>query len=400
MGQISGAEHTKHVDQVLGVLSHPDEDDLGSIVALLAHVCEADAAGLTLRRLDQYHVPFVRGLDPLVCASAETFCQHTMDIDDVFCVEDAHEDPRFAEIAWVDGRLARARFYASAPVYAPSGDMVGRLCVLDAEPRTLSPVMRHSLETLARLATREIELRLLRAWHAAPSTTAGDHPATTAAFELATELSHDLRVPLTSVIASVEMLSDELGQHTQGPVAALVRQTSRAADRMVRMLDQYMEHATKHHAPPTRQADLTRVVQQLLLDSSMLLESLGAVVHAEPLPVVRADPDEMYSVMQNLVTNAVKFARPDLPSQVRIFARRRPDAWRITVRDNGVGIPREQRGEVFGLFTRASQDVRGFGIGLATVSRVVRSYGGSVGADEAPDGGTDMWFDLPDRRTR
>lgn len=54
-----------------------------------------------------------------------------MGVEGVFCVEDATLDPRFADIGWVDGSLAKARAYASAPLYAPSGEMIGRLCVID-----------------------------------------------------------------------------------------------------------------------------------------------------------------------------------------------------------------------------------------------------------------------------
>ncbi|MBV9832147.1 MAG: GHKL domain-containing protein, partial [Marmoricola sp.] len=125
-----------------------------------------------------------------------------------------------------------------------------------------------------------------------------------------------------------------------------------------------------------------------------LLERVDAVVDVGDLPKVHADADAMYSVVQNLLTNAVKFARRGVPPRVRIAASAIEDGWRISVTDNGVGIPAGLRSEVFTLFSRAQTDVEGHGIGLATVARIVRLHGGQVGAEEAPGGGTEIWFTL------
>ena len=61
-----------------------------------------------------------------------------MGIDGVFVIEDAHADPRFAESAGRTAASPRIRFYASAPLYAPGGKMVGRLCVIDSDPKSLT----------------------------------------------------------------------------------------------------------------------------------------------------------------------------------------------------------------------------------------------------------------------
>jgi signal transduction histidine kinase len=104
----------------------------------------------------------------------------------------------------------------------------------------------------------------------------------------------------------------------------------------------------------------------------------------------------MYSVLQNLLTNSVKFGRPGVPAEVHISARRVPEAWRIAVRDNGIGIPEERRVDVFSLFSRVDNDVEGQGIGLATVARIIGAHGGRVGAEPVEADGTEIWFEIPD----
>jgi signal transduction histidine kinase len=212
---------------------------------------------------------------------------------------------------------------------------------------------------------------------------------------LAAELSHDMRVPLSSIVGSLEMLEDELGEHPNPEVGALLARAQRAADRMLRMLEQHMDI---HPAPAGRilsDVDLGKTAFQLALDSARLLESADATLDLGYLPVVRADPDEMYSVLQNLLTNAVKFTRPGVRPWVSISASRAPDSWRVSVTDNGIGIPADRRVDVFSLFSRVRSRIEGHGIGLATVARTVNAFGGQVGADEAPGGGTEVWFEIP-----
>jgi signal transduction histidine kinase len=382
------------LDQVMAILSRPDDDDLAELVELVAEICDAEAAGITILRDNAFHVRVTYGIDPFVCPSRDTFCRHTMDVDGVVCIEDARSDPRFENIGWVDGTLAKARFYASAPVYAPTGEMVGRLCVIDSDVRGLTPLQRRSLEAIALSVTQLIELRLLRSSRIEPPVAEVGQATATVVSQLAAELSHDMKVPLTAIIASVEMLEEELGEDPGRAVDALLHRTTRAADRMARMLDQNMDLGVVRAVAPV-DVDLAAVTRQLLLDSATLLETEGASVEVDFLPVVRADADDLYSVMQNLLTNAVKFSRPDRPTRVHISSRRVPEGWRIAVRDNGIGIPEDRRVDVFSLFSRVAEGVEGHGIGLATVSRIIGALDGQVGADAAPGGGTEVWFQLP-----
>ena len=129
--------------------------------------------------------------------------------------------------------------------------------------------------------------------------------------------------------------------------------------------------------------------------SVLLLDRTGTTLKVGRLPVVRARPDEMYSVLQNLLTNAVKFTRPGVRPWVSISARQIPYGWRVSVTDNGIGIPAQRRMDVFTLFSRVDSDVEGHGIGLGAVARIVHNLGGRVGAEEASGGGAEVWFELP-----
>lgn len=388
---------TRHpeVDDVLDILSSGGDQDLAEIVQLAGSICGADAAGITIRRGDQYHVPVTHGIEPFVCAADETFCRVTMEVDGLFAVEDALEDPQFAHIGFVDGRVARARSYASAPIHDPAGAMVGRLCVISERPKKLSEMQVRALETLSLSASKLIELRLLRAapLHGTPP---DEHDVAAMLAQVTAEHSHDLKVPLTAIVASLEMLEERLGESPDKVVSLLLDRTRSAASRMTRMVDQHLRTAAASvDGHPVARTQLTGVAREVVRDCAAILEPLGATVVIEDLPLVRAHRDEMYSVFQNLIVNSVKFARPGVPARIHVAAHPEAGGWRICVCDNGIGIPPERRTDVFSLFSRASSEVEGHGIGLATVARIVTAHGGHTGAAEAPGGGTEIWFTLP-----
>lgn len=388
---------TRHpeVDDVLDILSSDGDQDLAEIVQLARSICGADAAGITIRRGDQYHVPVTHGIEPFVCAADDTFCRVTMEVDGIFAVEDALEDPRFARIGFVDGRVARARSYASAPIHDPAGAMVGRLCVIGDRPKKLGEMQVRALETLGLSTSKLIELRLLRAATLA-SPPPDQHDVAALLAQVTAERSHDLKVPLTAIVASLEMLEERLDESPDKVVSLLLDRTRSAASRMTRMVDQHLRTAAASvDGHPVARTELTGVAREVVRDCAAILEPLGATVVIDELPLVRAHRDEMYSVFQNLIVNSVKFARPGVPARVHVAAHPEAEGWRICVCDNGIGIPPERRTDVFSLFSRASSEVEGHGIGLATVSRIVTAHGGHTGAAEAPGGGTEIWFTLP-----
>jgi signal transduction histidine kinase len=82
---------------------------------------------------------------------------------------------------------------------------------------------------------------------------------------------------------------------------------------------------------------------------------------------------------------------------VQVDARRDAGEWIVAVRDNGIGIPADQRSRVFEMFARVQPGgVAGHGVGLSTCERIVTRHGGRIWADEAPGGGTIVSFTLPD----
>jgi light-regulated signal transduction histidine kinase (bacteriophytochrome) len=139
---------------------------------------------------------------------------------------------------------------------------------------------------------------------------------------------------------------------------------------------------------------LEAVVERTVVSLQRLFDETGTELTWGRLPEIVTDPGQIGVVLQNLLTNAVKF-RSDLPPVLRIDAEH--DAagmWVISVTDNGIGIDPAQGERIFEMVQRLHERDRyeGSGIGLAIVRKVVERHGGRVGFEPAPGGGARFWF--------
>jgi signal transduction histidine kinase len=139
---------------------------------------------------------------------------------------------------------------------------------------------------------------------------------------------------------------------------------------------------------------LGAVVADVTSDLRGAIDDAGAILVVGDLPTVEGDRSQLRRVFQNLVGNALKFRR-ETPLRVDVVADRRGAEWVLTVRDNGVGIAREDAARIFGMFSRLERRVEGSGIGLAVCRRVVEAHGGHIWVEPADGGGSAFRFTLP-----
>jgi diguanylate cyclase (GGDEF)-like protein/PAS domain S-box-containing protein len=143
--------------QLTGLLDTPPEDEFDSLVRLASVVCKTPMALVTLVDDQRQWFKAKVGLDATETHRDIAFCAHTILGSEIFLVEDAWEDPRFAENPLVTGELG-IRFYAGVPLSAADGLRVGTLCVIDQTPRILPSEQREALLLLAIQANKQINL--------------------------------------------------------------------------------------------------------------------------------------------------------------------------------------------------------------------------------------------------
>ncbi len=374
------------VERALTALRSVTDADLSDLLALAADLTGAEIAALAVADDESFHYPLAVGTAPFTTPYAEALCRRARGVPGIFEVPDATLDPHLRDSPLVTGEQAEVRFYASAPLTTSAGQEVGRFCLFGTRPRRLHEDQRRALATLAVAADRILQLRMRRL--------APGQPPTADVVAIAAQVGHDLQSPLATLTMSLGMLEDGgLDAQTRSSVLATA---SRSAERMRGMVEGTLRLHDLAHEPPRHEVvDLRALVEQLVTDERDQWQRSGGRVDVGALPTVLGDPAQVTLVLHNLLQNARKFARPGHPPQVRVRATREGDRVRVTVRDNGVGIPVGRSARVFDLFARAG-DAQGHGIGLATVARIVQAHGGRCGVDDVPPGGgAALWFELP-----
>ncbi len=386
-----------------GVLAEPSGRDLQALVDLAAQVFDVPFAAINIITSSSQHQVAAAGFAPSVCARSDSMCAAVVAEPSTVVVADARLDPRFADNPFVTGLIGSVRFYASAPLVAPSGVPIGRLCVFDEQPRRSTPQQHEALVTLAGRVMDALELRLKNQQvedSLAELTRTRDElrRSNAALLDFASQVSHDLRNPLMAVRANAELLAEEPAVAGEPDLVAVVQRITEAVEDMTAMVSKVLRHASEGGRPQEGSADLAEVTRRVLRDLEPQVRDSGATVSVGPLPTVAGEPDLLYSVLLNLLTNSLKFTRPGVPAVVSVEATPADGCWRLTVTDNGVGVPAGEERSVFLPYVRAQTGrdrSDGHGIGLATVHRIVTSHGGRVGLGPAPGGGTTVWLELP-----
>ncbi len=204
-------------------------------------------------------------------------------------------------------------------------------------------------------------------------------------------VAHDLSQPL----AGIAMLVTMLEQRPEEPPPAMVLQELRAStDRGRALIDGVLAYARSGELTFER-VSLNDVLADVASDLRGAIDDADGVLVLDDLPTVTGDPGQLRRVFLNLVGNALKFRGGTAP-RVEVGAERRGHEWVVTVRDNGVGIAREDSARVFGMFSRLERSVEGSGIGLAVCRRVVEAHGGHIWVEPADGEGSAFRFTLPD----
>lgn len=216
--------------------------------------------------------------------------------------------------------------------------------------------------------------------------------------QFAGAVSHDLVRPMAAAHGYLELLTERYGSDLGRQGGQWVASAARAVERMQQLVDALLTYARAGQASfAPQQVDLGEVMTAVLADlQPALTASECSVIVPSPLPTVSGDETLLRQLLQNLVDNALKYGRPAEPSRVVVAASRVGPAWEITVADNGIGIPPEQRDRVFEMFAQLHPEARkGHGIGLSTCQRIAARHGGTIMIEDTPGGGATIRLTLP-----
>ena len=209
--------------------------------------------------------------------------------------------------------------------------------------------------------------------------------------------SHDLQEPLRMVASFTQLLAKRYSDKLDDDAREFINYAVDGAKRMQTLISDLLSYSrvgTQGKAFELVHCDA--VLDRVLKSLKIAIEDNGAVIAREPLPAVSGDSIQLSQLFQNLLTNAIKF-HGEKPPLVQISAKKNGSTWKLSVRDNGIGISPDHADRIFVIFQRlhTKTEYPGTGIGLAICKKIVERHGGRIWVEASPGGGSTFFFTIP-----
>ncbi|TXT67642.1 MAG: putative Sensory transduction histidine kinase [Promethearchaeota archaeon] len=209
--------------------------------------------------------------------------------------------------------------------------------------------------------------------------------------------SHDLQEPLRMVASFTQLLQKRYSDKLDTDANEFIEFAVDGARRMQALInDLLILSRVGTRGKPFRKTDMNIILNHVKSNLYNLIKKSKTNINSGPLPVIIADENQMIQLLQNLISNAIKFKR-DEPPQIYLHGETLDDKWVFSVKDNGIGIDPKYFEKIFIIFQRLHKkdDYGGTGIGLALCKKIVQRHHGKIWVESKKDEGSIFYFSIP-----
>jgi signal transduction histidine kinase len=220
--------------------------------------------------------------------------------------------------------------------------------------------------------------------------------------QFASIASHDLQEPLRKVRTFTERITETEQDRLSERGLDYLRRANASAERMQRLIEDLLKFSrVATQGRPFGAVDLRSTADEVLEDLEDSIHRSGAEIHVGELPTINADAHQMRQLLQNLISNAIKFGRDGVAPKIDVSAEVQDGAVTLVVRDNGIGFDPQYSRRIFRVFERlhGRGSYPGTGIGLALCRKIAERHGGTVVADSIPGEGSTFTVTMQTHRT-
>ncbi|MCI4667348.1 MAG: PAS domain S-box protein [Bacteroidia bacterium] len=220
--------------------------------------------------------------------------------------------------------------------------------------------------------------------------------------------SHDLQEPLRKIQAFGNYIQDREAANLSPKGKDYLNRMLNAASRLQKLINDLLSYSrVSTKAQPFKEVNLNKILGSVLSDLEILIQNQNAKILTEELPTIEADATQMGQLLQNLISNAIKFGKEGVAPMIQIESRVHEiegnDMKRkwvsIEVKDNGIGFDLKYSEKIFSIFQRLEgRKYPGSGVGLSIVKRIVHRHGGNIEVDSEKGKGTTFRIYLPKKQ--
>jgi PAS domain S-box-containing protein len=209
--------------------------------------------------------------------------------------------------------------------------------------------------------------------------------------------SHDLQEPLRTITNYIGLFDKGYKGKLDEKADVYIGFINSASKRMQVLITDLLEYTRIENDKSQQQIDCNALLSEIIKDMQIVIEETHAKIKVDSLPLVMGQYSRLKSLFQNLISNAIKFRKPDEPPQVDIRVKDRRTEWLFEIKDNGIGIEKNYYDKIFKIFQRlhSRKEYQGTGIGLAHCKKIVDLRGGQIWVESEFGKGSSFFFTLP-----
>jgi light-regulated signal transduction histidine kinase (bacteriophytochrome) len=211
-------------------------------------------------------------------------------------------------------------------------------------------------------------------------------------------ITHDLQAPLRMVAGFLELLEKKYGDKLDDGGKQYIEYAVKGSQKMKTLIFDLLEYSRLSSiVHEHEEIDMNELLKEVKDKMSPAIERTGAHIITEELPKVKGSRKQLSQLMEELLTNALKFNKSSVP-QISIGAERTDEFWKISITDNGIGIDPAFFERIFIIFKRLHADesiYTGTGTGLAICKKIAELHGGTIQVSSEPGKGSTFYFKLP-----
>lgn len=375
---------------ILDTLSETDYDD---ITAIAAGICGTEISLISFIDDKRQWFKSHHGLDVTETPKDYAFCAHAInDQENVLIVPDARRDDRFHDNPLVTSDPSLI-FYAGVPLISDNGLPLGTLCVIDQKPRLLSKSQIQSLRALGRQVMNILNLRKTKLTLEKAFTNLEEKNLELERFAFVA--AHDLKSPLNGIIGLSQLFSENYSSQVDNEGKEMLSLIAKSSENLKKLIDGLLDYSRCENVLKENksQIDLNSLIDELtglfIYEHNLTLKLKSSITNIE---INRAALEQ---VLINLITNGIKY-NDKKNVEIEIGVSESATHYEFYVQDNGSGIALENQEKIFEIFEVLGNEdrfgVKGNGIGLATVKKVIENSGGSIKVESEPTKGARFIF--------